>query len=181
MAPPKACGLDANAVVPCCCCCCCDWMGTLRKTGRSSSCNDDPSFGLLPVLDAKFPRGLLLLYEAMVNLTTMLFCPLLSFLLPLGNSRLNLISKISPHPPPLTMFAARTPASRFVARSIVSYASRGAMAPSAVATTQQSMRCFATVSFFLESYPLSFCFRHTVHCKVQYRTVKVDPLPLSCY
>ena len=52
------------------------------------------------------------------------------------------------HPPPLTMFAARTAASRFVARSIISYASRGAMAPSAVATTQQSMRCFATVSIF---------------------------------
>ena len=76
--------------------------------------------------------------------------PLLSFLLPPRTPAKSHLKDFSalPTPPPLTMFAARTAASRFVARSIVSYASRGLMAPSAVATTQQSMRCFATVSLF---------------------------------
>ena len=144
MAPPKACGLDANAVVavvmvPCCCCCCCDWMGTLRKTGRSSSCND-PSLGLLPVLDAKF--RIIVVVRGHGHTTQQ---PTSSS--PAATPAKTHLKDFS-HPPPLTMFAARTAASRFVARSIVSYASRGAMAPSAVANTQQSMRCFATVSIF---------------------------------
>lgn len=65
----------------------------------------------------------------------------------------NFISKIFlPLPTFYTMFAARTAASRFVARSLVSSASRGmTVLPTAVTAQQPSLiRSFATVSIFFD-------------------------------